>query len=348
MSVTLKLKQSSTPGAIPLLGDLSFGEVAINTYDAKLYGRIDNGVDQVVLLNTVPTGLEYITEGGSSGWRLIGANSDNYGDIGHKAVDFSQSDAASTTRGASGSYSMAFGSNLAVTGNGSLGGGIGGTNQGQGCVNIGMGNWISNVTGSAAFGGSNEMHGQGGFVCGWGNEVTQNYGFASGYYTKALGVRSTSMGHNGRASGTNSMNVNGTTYATGESSFASGYRTVAEGYASHSGGTGTQPSHNFIVRGRASFGHQEVTASLYDINANNSAILGGKNNTNTVTAERSVILGGTEQVATQADTVYLHQIKFKGRGTDPTGVESGTLYYNSSSETLRLYTSSGWKTLATI
>jgi hypothetical protein len=56
-----------------------------------------------------PKGLEKVTEGGSSGWRLVGKVAANFGDIGASAVDFSTSSSSSIIRGATGNYSAAFG-----------------------------------------------------------------------------------------------------------------------------------------------------------------------------------------------------------------------------------------------
>ena len=51
-----------------------------------------------------PSQLEQITENGNTGYRILGRNPANYGDIGADAVDFSFSSGASTTRGATGAY----------------------------------------------------------------------------------------------------------------------------------------------------------------------------------------------------------------------------------------------------
>jgi hypothetical protein len=37
MAVKIELKRSSVPGKVPSVGDLAQGELAINTYDAKVY-----------------------------------------------------------------------------------------------------------------------------------------------------------------------------------------------------------------------------------------------------------------------------------------------------------------------
>jgi len=57
-----------------------------------------------------PSQLEKITEGGNTGWRLLGRNPANYGNIGLDAVDLSINNSfASSTRGATGISSIAMG-----------------------------------------------------------------------------------------------------------------------------------------------------------------------------------------------------------------------------------------------
>ena len=57
----------------------------------------------------IPRGLEQIRENGNTGWRLIGRNTANYGNIEENAVDLSFSDFSSSTRGATGESSIAMG-----------------------------------------------------------------------------------------------------------------------------------------------------------------------------------------------------------------------------------------------
>ena len=59
--------------------------------------------------NSVNTGLEQVTEGGNTGYRLIGRDTANYGNIGSEAIDFSYSASPSTSVGATGDYSIALG-----------------------------------------------------------------------------------------------------------------------------------------------------------------------------------------------------------------------------------------------
>ncbi|WP_370097234.1 tail fiber domain-containing protein [Xanthomarina gelatinilytica] len=56
-----------------------------------------------------PTGLEALDEGNGIGWRLIGSNLDNYGNIGLNAKDLSYSDFTSSIYGATGDYAISMG-----------------------------------------------------------------------------------------------------------------------------------------------------------------------------------------------------------------------------------------------
>ena len=50
-------------------------------------GNYDDLVNTPTIIE--PTGLEQITENGNSGWRLLGREPENYGDIGYGALDLS-------------------------------------------------------------------------------------------------------------------------------------------------------------------------------------------------------------------------------------------------------------------
>ena len=58
-----------------------------------------------------PTGLEAIDEGNGTGWRLIGRDPANYGNIGLNATDLSISNSASSTKGSIGTGSLTLGLN---------------------------------------------------------------------------------------------------------------------------------------------------------------------------------------------------------------------------------------------
>lgn len=48
MAQTIKLKRSATQGTVPSTGQLELGEVAINTYDGKMYIKKDDGTQSIV------------------------------------------------------------------------------------------------------------------------------------------------------------------------------------------------------------------------------------------------------------------------------------------------------------
>ena len=63
------------------------------------------------------SGLERLSDDGSNyGWRLIGKDPDNYGDIGKNATDISDSSSSSSVNGATGDYSFASGRNTIASG----------------------------------------------------------------------------------------------------------------------------------------------------------------------------------------------------------------------------------------
>lgn len=48
MANTFKLKRSAVQGRVPTVGDLQLGELALNTFDGKLYTKKDNGTASIV------------------------------------------------------------------------------------------------------------------------------------------------------------------------------------------------------------------------------------------------------------------------------------------------------------
>lgn len=48
MANPIVLKRSAVQGKVPTTGDLQLGELAINTYDGKLYIKKDNGSASIV------------------------------------------------------------------------------------------------------------------------------------------------------------------------------------------------------------------------------------------------------------------------------------------------------------
>lgn len=51
MSRLITLRRTATPGKIPTIADLQLGELAMNTYDGKVYLKKNvNGVETIVTL----------------------------------------------------------------------------------------------------------------------------------------------------------------------------------------------------------------------------------------------------------------------------------------------------------
>lgn len=125
------------------------------------------------------TGLEAIDEGNGVGYRIIGRNSDNFGNIGLDAVDLSLSTTSSTTNGATGRWSFSTGQNNTADGLWSYAGGV--NSSASGAESIAYGADV-NVTGagSAGFGRLNTGNGQYIFVAGLSNTVTDNFGNSLG------------------------------------------------------------------------------------------------------------------------------------------------------------------------
>ena len=74
MSQTIVLKRSALPGKVPDTGSLNLGEIAINTYDGKVYlkrsGSIES-IQTVLTTNSTTTGSITVTQTGSFGELII-------------------------------------------------------------------------------------------------------------------------------------------------------------------------------------------------------------------------------------------------------------------------------------
>jgi hypothetical protein len=74
MAQSIILKRSSLPGKVPDTGSLNIGEIAINTYDGKLFikrsGNLDS-IEGIVATNSITTGSITLTKTGSFGELVI-------------------------------------------------------------------------------------------------------------------------------------------------------------------------------------------------------------------------------------------------------------------------------------
>ncbi len=74
MAQSIILKRSSLPGKVPDTGSLNIGEIAINTYDGKLFikrsGNVDS-IEGVLTTNSTTTGSITLTQTGSFGELVV-------------------------------------------------------------------------------------------------------------------------------------------------------------------------------------------------------------------------------------------------------------------------------------
>lgn len=115
MTISLGYSQTLTHGSKVKLGTIPSETTSTNTVLVTDSAGIisDGGVD---LGDLGGTGLEALNEGNGIGWRLVGRNPLNYGNIGLNAVDLSASTGASSVFGATGANNFAFGTDLQVQG----------------------------------------------------------------------------------------------------------------------------------------------------------------------------------------------------------------------------------------
>lgn len=72
MADSIKLKRSAVAAKVPLTTDLALGEVAINTYDGKMYIKKDNGAESIVQIGS-GTVTSVALSGGTTGLTVSGS-----------------------------------------------------------------------------------------------------------------------------------------------------------------------------------------------------------------------------------------------------------------------------------
>lgn len=84
MAQKIRLKRSSTKSSVPVVGDLSLGELAVNTYDGKLFFKKDvdgsTSIQTVVTTNSQVTGSVNLAGAMTSSLSLI-TNTNPSGDL---------------------------------------------------------------------------------------------------------------------------------------------------------------------------------------------------------------------------------------------------------------------------
>ena len=146
--------------------------------------------------------LQKLTEGGQTGWRLLGRDPAYHGNIGSGAIDLTYSDEFSETTGATGVYSTAMGINTTASGAYSTAMGV--NTNASGSTSIAMGD------GATASGFSSMAMGS---------------AIASGAYSTAMGIGVESKSYGELAVGTNNTQYTPTgitTYSANDRAFGVG------------------------------------------------------------------------------------------------------------------------------
>jgi hypothetical protein len=197
--------------------------------------------------------LQKITENGYTGWRILGRDSANYGDIGIGAIDLSNSSNNSTTYGATGNNAFATGNSTTASGTTSTA--LGTSTTASGFSSTAMGN---STTASAIF--STAM--------GESTKATKSAATAMGYYTEANGEKSVAMGNQSEANGDIAVAIGSHSQANGEQSLATGIGTKANGTSSSAFGDASIAS-----------GNQSVAMGTTYANSANETTIGAYNDT---------------------------------------------------------------------
>ena len=136
--------------------------------------------------------MELINEGAGPGWRFVGANPNNFGDIGWGAVDLSVQDLNSTTSGATGQYSVATGLRTIASANHSTA---------MGYYSIASGMY------STAMGNNSVASGETATAIGWSANGLGDYSIAVGTVATSAGNNSAAIGEGVIADDPNSIVV---------------------------------------------------------------------------------------------------------------------------------------------
>lgn len=98
MTSSIKLKRSAVGGKIPQTGDLQLGEIAINTFDGKIYIKKNNGVESIIAIGNGTGGADsYIVTGDVTGTLdNVGANELTLADVNEDVGNFGTTNSAVT------------------------------------------------------------------------------------------------------------------------------------------------------------------------------------------------------------------------------------------------------------
>ncbi len=71
MANTIIHKKSSVSGKAPLTTDLALGEIAVNTYDGKIYLKKNDGVESIVEFNPGGKTYNHTQDSANTTWTII-------------------------------------------------------------------------------------------------------------------------------------------------------------------------------------------------------------------------------------------------------------------------------------
>ncbi|MGG5485962.1 tail fiber domain-containing protein [Gaetbulibacter sp. PBL-D1] len=249
----------------------------------------------------VATGLEAIDEGNGIGWRLIGRSPTIYGNIGNDAVDLSFNNVPER-EGATGSHSVAMGTNTEASGSRSTA--MGFYSLASGNYSTAMGSHPeASGSRSTAMGNSTTASGSFSTAMGTGTTASGEYSTAMGNSTEASGNGSTAMGANSTASELYSTAMGYATTASGSSSTAMGGNTVASGAISIAMGTETKAEAQISTAiGKYNIGGGNPTSWV----ATDPLFEVGNGNSTTRQNALTVLKNGNMGITTNTPTTKLH------------------------------------------
>jgi autotransporter adhesin len=170
--------------------------------------------------------LQRFTESGKTGWRFSTAVAANYGDIGSEAVDLSYSGNSSSTKGATGDYSIAMGEFTTASGDFSTA--MGEFTTASGDFSTAMGEFTTaSGTRSTAMGESTTASGPNSTAMGESTTASGDYSTAMGYFTRASDYASLTIGQHNSVNSTVTSGGNATSFDTDNAAFVIGNGTAS-------------------------------------------------------------------------------------------------------------------------
>lgn len=117
MANPIRLRRSAVQGAVPTTGQLQLGELAINTYDGKLFLKKNDGTDAIVEIGAGGgvggASNAFVTIASASGSTTANSTTDTLTIIGDSSIDTSISGDTLTIKSSLG-LSLALASGLAI------------------------------------------------------------------------------------------------------------------------------------------------------------------------------------------------------------------------------------------